>query len=176
EKEPTTREKSDEPQQSNAPPPVNITERKVRKGHGRLAAAKYTGANQVVCRDDNLQAGGQCPHPECQGRLYDTKEFQEFIRFTARPPIDATLYQQQVLRCRVCEARYGAPLPAGVPAIKYDETADVMMVLLKYGAGMPFYRLAGLQALMGIPLPASTIFLRCEAVADIVYPIYLELA
>jgi transposase len=166
---------SEEQQQSKAEP-TNITERKVRKGHGRLAAAKYTGANKVVCRDDNLEAGGQCPHPECVGRLYDTKESQEFIRFTARPPIDATLYQQQVLRCRLCEARFAAALPAGVAAIKYDETADVMMVLLKYGAGLPFYRLAGLQALMGVPLPASTQFMRCEAVADIVYPVYLELA
>jgi hypothetical protein len=33
-----------------------------------------------------------------------------------------------------------------------------------------------LQALMGVPLPASTQFMRCEAVADQVYPIYLELA
>jgi hypothetical protein len=175
EKETTSKDQSDAPQQSTADP-INITERKVRKGHGRLAAAKYTGANKVVCRDDNLQAGGQCPHPDCQGRLYDPKEFQEFIRFTARPPIDATLYQQQVLRCRVCEARFAAQLPAGVPAIKYDETADVMMVLLKYGAGMPFYRLESLQALMGVPLPASTQFMRCEAVADQVYPVYLELA
>src|ERR1044071_2759292 len=79
-------------QQQATTEPVNIAERKRRKGHGRLSAAKYTGANKVVCQDDNLQAGGKCPHPECQGRLYDTKEFQEFVRFTARPPIDATLY------------------------------------------------------------------------------------
>jgi hypothetical protein len=164
---------NDAPQQSTA---ARTAERKVRKGHGRRAAAQYTGANKVLCRDDNLQAGGKCPHPHCQGRLYDPKEFQEFIRFTARPPIDATLYQQQVLRCRACEARFAAALPAGVPAHKYDETADAMMVLLKYGAGMPFYRLENLQALMGVPLPASTQFFRCEAVADAVYPVYLELA
>jgi hypothetical protein len=129
-----------------------------------------------LCIDDEFKAGDQCRHPDCQGRLYDTKEFQEFIRFTARPPIDATLYQQQVLRCRICEARFAASLPAGVPAEKYDETADVMMALLKYGAGMPFYRLESLQALMGVPLPASTQFMRCEAAADQVYPVYLELA
>lgn len=163
-------------QQQSKSEPVNITERKTRKGHGRIAAAKYTGANKVECRDDELQTGGKCPHKDCQGRLYDPGEWQEFIRFTARPPIDATIYQQQVLRCRMCEDRFAASLPAGVPAIKYDETADVMMVLLKYGAGMPFYRLESLQALMGVPLPASNQFMRCEAVADAVYPIYLELA
>ncbi len=166
---------NDAPQQSTTEQ-LNPAEQKKRKGHGRRAAAQYTGANKVLCRDDNLQAGGKCPHPHCQGRLYDPRELQEFIRFTARPPIDATLYQQQVLRCRECEARFAAALPEGVPAQKYDETADAMMVILKYGAGMPFYRLENLQALMGVPLPASTQFFRCEAVADAVYPVYLELA
>src|SRR5438128_918315 len=138
--ESTSKDQSDAQQQSNAEP-VNIAERKVRKGHGRLAAAKYTGANTVVCQDDNLKAGNACPHPDCQGRLYDPKEIQEFIRFISRPIIDGTLYQQPVLRCHGCGARFAAKLPEGVPAIKYDETADVMMALLKYGAGMPFYRL-----------------------------------
>ena len=173
--EPTVQEAGEAQQQSKREP-VNFSESKKRKGHGRLSAANYTGANKVVCRDENLKACGKCPHPECQGRLYDPQEWQEFVRFSARPPIDATVYQQQVLRCRVCEDRFAAQLPAGVSAIKYDETADVMMVLLKYGAGMPFYRLESLQALMGVPLPASTQFMRCEAVADAVYPVYLELA
>lgn len=174
-KESSAPDSSDAPQQSTTEE-LKPAEQKKRKGHGRRGAEQYTGANKVVCRDLNLQAGGKCPHPDCQGQLYDPQEIHQFIRFTARPPIDATLYEQQVLRCRVCEDRFAASLPAGVPAIKYDDTADVMMVLLKYGAGMPFYRLANLQALMGVPLPASTQFFRCEAVADAVYPVYLELA
>jgi hypothetical protein len=156
--------------------PTAVSEHKKRKGHGRIAANQYTGANKVVCIDDELKVNGQCPHEGCQGRLYDTKEHQEFIRFTARPIIDATLYQQEVLRCQDCGARFAAKLPEGVPAVKYDETADVMMALMKYAAGLPFYRLEKLQALMGTPLPASTQFMRCETVADSVYPIYLELA
>lgn len=165
---------SGQPQSNGAP--VNELERKALKGHGRLAAAAYTGAKRVICIDNELKGNGKCPHPTCGGRLYDPKEWQEFIRFEARPIIDATRYEQQVLRCELCGARFAAPLPAGVSAQKYDETADVMMALLKYGAGMPFYRLAKLQGLMGIPLPASTQFMRCEAVADLVYPVYLELA
>jgi transposase len=172
----TTAQEGSDAQQPSDTEPVNFSEGKKRKGHGRLAAANYTGANKVICRDENLQAGGKCPHTECQGRLYDPQEWQEFVRFSARPPIDATHYEQQVLRCRVCEDRFAASLPEGVPAEKYDETADAMMVLLKYGAGMPFYRLESLQASMGVPLPASTQFMRCEAAADIVYPLYLELA
>jgi transposase len=39
---------------------------------------------------------------------------------------------------------------------KYDETTAAMIALLKYGSGMPFYRLEKLERLLGIPLPAST--------------------
>jgi hypothetical protein len=175
EQEQFTADQSDAAKQS-LEEPANKEERKERKGHGRLAASKYTGAKTVRCIDPLLQAGSQCPHPTCGGRLYDPAEIQKFVRFESRPFIDGTIYEQKVLRCRVCEARFSAPLPEGVPAEKFDATADAAIALLKYASGMPFYRLAKLQALMGIPLPASTQFMRCEAVADIVCPVYLEMA
>jgi len=39
---------------------------------------------------------------------------------------------------------------------KYDETAAAMIAQLKYGSGMPFYRLEQLERQLGIPLPAAT--------------------
>jgi hypothetical protein len=39
---------------------------------------------------------------------------------------------------------------------KYDESAATMISILTYGTGVPFYRLEGLQANLGIPLPSST--------------------
>jgi hypothetical protein len=39
---------------------------------------------------------------------------------------------------------------------KYDATSANMMALLKYGNGMPSYRLEGLQEKLEIPPPAST--------------------
>jgi len=39
---------------------------------------------------------------------------------------------------------------------KYDESAAAMIGLLKYGSGVPFYRLAGLEKNLGIPLPIPT--------------------
>jgi hypothetical protein len=39
---------------------------------------------------------------------------------------------------------------------KYDAATAVMIALLKYGYGLPMYRLGGLQAALGSPLPAST--------------------
>lgn len=152
-----------------SPPP------KVRPGHGRLRAAAYTGATMVRCADPERQPGAPCPHPSCPGHLYDTRAPLIFIRFEGRPVIQATRYEQQVLRCSACQERFAAPLPAGVPPEKYDATADATLALMKYGAAMPFYRLSRLQALMGVPLPPATQFERCEAVAAAARPVYVEL-
>ena len=58
---------------------------------------------------------------------------------------------------------------------KYDETCDVSLSLAKYGAGLPWYRLARLQESFGVPLPESIQFERCEAVADAAPPVFLYL-
>jgi hypothetical protein len=60
------------------------------------------------------------------------------------------------LRCNLCGEVFTAPEPEGVGPETYDETAAAMIALLKYGSGMPFYRLEKLEHLLGIPLPAST--------------------
>jgi hypothetical protein len=50
-----------------------------------------------------------------------------------------------------------------------------MIALLKYGSGMPFYRLEQLQGSCGVPLPASTQWEIAEQMADQIYPVYPEL-
>jgi hypothetical protein len=50
-----------------------------------------------------------------------------------------------------------------------------MIALLKYGTGLPFNRLAGLQRNLRIPLPASTQWDVIEAFASSVTPAYEEL-
>ena len=50
-----------------------------------------------------------------------------------------------------------------------------MVALLKYGSGMPFNRMEGLQASLGIPLPASTQWDIVEAKAEAVEPAFEEL-
>ena len=87
----------------------------------------------------------------------------------------ATRYEQTVLRCSSCQQRFTAPLPDGVPAEKYDATADVAMVMAKYAAGLPFHRLARLQQSFGVPLPESVQWERCEAIANALLPVYLHL-
>ena len=155
--------------------PETTAERKPRPGHGRLGAAAYTAAETVRCEHPTLRAGDRCPYRLCPGHLYDTNAPQIFIRLEGRPVVDATRYEQPVLRCAACQARFAAPLPAGVPPEKFDATADGAIALMKYGAGMPLYRLSRLQGLMGVPLPVATQFERCEAAAEAVQPIFLEL-
>jgi transposase len=157
-----------------APAPTPEQDSK-RRGHGRLPSSAYTGATLVRCLHPQLHAGDCCPDPLCGGRLFDTDAPAIFVRLTGQPLVGATRYEQQVLRCSACQQRYTAPLPAGVPAEKYDATADVAIVMAKYAAGLPFYRLARLQQAYGIPLPESVQWERCEAVANALLPVYLYL-
>ena len=133
----------------SAPDAPPIEDQAARRGHGRQGAADYTGARRVVCADPALHPGDECPSRQCGGHLYDTQKPSVFIRLEGRPVIAATRYEQQVLRCSACAERFTAPLPAGVPAQKYDATADVAIALYKYAAGMPFYRQARVQAMCG---------------------------
>ena len=146
-----------------------------RKGHGRLAAAAYTGARVMQCTDPALKIGDPCPDKCCTGHLYDTHAPAILIRLTGQPLVGATRFEQEVLRCSACQTRFTAPLPEGVPPEKYDATADVAIALAKYQAGLPFHRLARVQESFGVPLPESVQFARCEAVANAVLPVFLHL-
>jgi hypothetical protein len=45
----------------------------------------------------------------------------------------------------------------------------------KYGAKLPFYRLAQMQESCGVPISESVMFERSEQVADRALPVYLAL-
>ena len=59
------------------------------------------------------------------------------------------------LRCDTCGEVFTAPTPPEAGTQKYDPSVGVMVALLRYGSGMPFYRLERLQKSLGVPLPAS---------------------
>lgn len=146
-----------------------------RGGNGRLGAEAYRGARRVACSDTELGPGARCPKLGCEGTLYDTSRPAIFVRLTGKPLVDATIYEQQVLRCGDCQDRVTAPLPEGVRPQKYDATADAAIALARYGAGLPLTRLRGLQESFGIPLPESTQWERIEALADAAHPVFLSL-
>lgn len=150
-------------------------EKKAVKGHGRRSASAYAGARKVQCRHPEYQAGDQCPHALCGGRLYDTKDPNGHLQFTGQPMIVVTRYEREALRCSACQDRFVAPLPEGVTEERYDATADATIALMKYGAGLPFYRQSRLQEMTGVPLSESVLWERCEATANAALGVYLEL-
>ncbi len=147
---------------------------KSRQGHGRNGADDYPGARTVEISHSSLQAGDACP--DCgQGTVYDTGRPGVLIRFVARPPLEATVYRTQKLRCHLCGKLFTADLPEEAGTQKYDPTVGSMIGLLKYGSGLPFNRLEGLQGNLGMPLPASTQWFIVRDTAHTLYPAYLEL-
>jgi len=125
------------------------------KGHGRNGAASYTGADKVRVPHNSLKHGESCPRCK-KGKVYRQAKPCPLVRVVGRAPLHATVYELERLRCNLCGDVYTAPPPEGVGDAKYDPSAAAMLALLKYGTGMPFYRLAGLEGSLGIPLPPAT--------------------
>src|SRR5256712_11163916 len=94
---------------------------------------------------------------------------------SGQAPLAATVYELESLRCNLCGEVFEAEAPEGVGEKKYDESAAAMIGLLKYGSGVPFYRLAGLEASVGIPLPASTQWEIVAETAEVIRPAFEEL-
>lgn len=126
------------------------------KGHGRHGARDYKGAEVIQVTHEAHKPKDTCP--ECAaGKLYEQKDRpHRLIRVRGQAPLSATVYELQTLRCNLCGKVFVAEPPPGVGDQKYDETAASMIGLLKYGSGLPFNRLQGLEGNLGIPLPAST--------------------
>jgi len=159
------------PPQNSSPPQGN---EKPQPGHGRNGAAAYRGARRIRIAHGSLKPGDRCP--ECQkGKVYEQKEPALRIRVVGQAPIAATIYELERLRCNLCGEIFEAAAPASVGEKKYDETAAAMIALLKYGSGVPFYRLEGLEASLGIPLPASTQWEIAEETAAVIRPVFDEL-
>jgi len=145
-----------------------------RKGHGRNGADAYTGAEKIRVPHESLQPGDLCP--ECKkGTVYQMKKPGVLIRIVGQAPVAATVFELQKLRCHLCGKVFTAEPPEGADEEKYDATAASMIALLKYGSGLPFNRLEGLQGNLGVPLPASTQWDLVSDSAKAIEPVYEEL-
>lgn len=164
---------SDEPPQ-NKNKQKNNKKKKKRKGHGRKGAAQYTGAERVTVLHTELRAGKQCPLCT-KGKVYPLKTPGTVVCVTGKTPLQATVYELEKLRCNACLEVFTAKIPPEAGTEKYDEAAGTIIALLKYGNGVPFYRLEDFQECLGVPLPASTQWNVVENVADKIYHAYLEL-
>jgi hypothetical protein len=126
-----------------------------RPGHGRNAASAYVNSPVIEVDVPNLKSGDPCP--ECAvGKVYDSPP-KVIVKVVGQSPLGATIFHLKQLRCRLCDAIFTAPMPAGQSATpKYAHSCSSILIMLRYGAGMPFYRLEALQASLNVPLPDST--------------------
>ena len=155
-------------------PSVSATEPKMRPGHGRNGAADFTGARRVAIRNAQLQSGDRCP--ACQiGKVYRQKKPKPLVRIVGQAPLAATVYELERWRCNACGQVFTAAAPEEVGPNQYDESTAAMIAQLKYGSGVPFYRLEKLQASLGIPLPAATQWEIVEEAGESIKPAWDEL-
>jgi transposase len=143
-------------------------------GHGRNGAAAFRGAQKIAVQHANLKSGDRCP--ECEkGKVYTQKQPKPLVRIVGQAPLAATVYELERLRCNACGQLFTAEEPEGIGPDKYDETTGAMIAQLKYGLGVPFYRLEKLEGSLGIPLPAATQWEIVEEVAVTIKPALEEL-
>lgn len=140
-----------------------------RKGHGRIRSAEYTGAEKVMIRHTELVPGDACPECAC-GKVYAQRESKVMVRIVGQPPLAATVYEVERLRCNGCGQVFTAAEPEGIDSEKYDATATAIIAQLKYGSGVPFLRLARTQSQMGVPVPAATQWELVESAAEVLQP------
>jgi transposase len=160
--------RTDDPAAPGAPPKRPV------QGHGRNGASAYRGASKVKIPHESLSAGKPCPACE-KGKVYGSVPPAQIVRIRGQAPLAATVYTLKRLRCNLCGEVFTARPPPEVGEAKYDATAAAMIALLKYGGGLPFYRLEGLQAGLGIPLPRATQWEIVRDSARTLEPLYREL-
>jgi len=148
---------------------------KKRKGHGRKPADAYVGAEKVDIPHETLKPGDPCPEAGCKGTLYALLHPKVLVRFRGQAPLGATVFRLGQLRCNLCLTVFTAEAPPEAGTEKYDATAGSMITLLRYGTGVPWNRVEGLQAGFGIPLPASTQWDVTEAAYKKIVPALEEL-
>jgi transposase len=144
-------------------------------GHGRNGQADYPAAKTQDVPHHRLEPGDRCPGCR-QGKVYDQQDRPGvLVRVTGQPPLAATVYHLQKLRCNLCLEIFEADPPEGVGRQKYDESAASMIALFKYGGGFPWNRLGKLQNCLGIPLPPSTQWEIVQDASQAINPVFEEL-
>jgi len=104
------------------------------EGHGRNAAAAYTGAVKVQTEHPLLHGGDACPGCH-SGKVYLMGEPAKLVRVRAMAPLQATVYECTRLRCGLCGEVYTAAAPEGVGEDKYDASCGAMVGMLALWRG-----------------------------------------
>jgi transposase len=151
--------------------PVSLPEQKPPPpGHGRQGADAYRAAPRETCRHETLAEGERCP--ACgRGRLYRLPPGVE-MRLDGNALLSAVRYELEKLRCSACGQIFTASVPVGAGLEKYTARARAVLALARYYLGLPWYRLEGFQALVGVPVSDATQWDQTELVGDCSHPIF----
>jgi hypothetical protein len=153
------------------PAPASPPEQKpLPPGHGRQGAEVYRAAQRVECRHEELAIGERCP--ACgRGRLYRLSPGVE-MRLDGNALLSAVRYELEKLRCSACGQVFTASVPVGAGLEKYTPRARAVLALARYYLGLPWYRVEGFQALVGVPVADATQWDQVELVGDCSHPIF----
>jgi transposase len=103
---------------------------KKKKGHGKIPASNHTEADQKFISHEKFKQKDSCPL--ClTGKLYPIKKQGIAIYLKGQPPIDATIYNLEKLRCNMCGEVFTAAVPDGITGKHYDETAMKILDLIQ---------------------------------------------
>lgn len=154
-------------------PGATTTTARPRQGHGRQSAEAYGGATLRVCRPEELAVGERCP--VCgRGRLSRSAPGGE-LRLDGTALWSAVRYAVEKLRGSACGPIFSGPLPGEARGEKYRARARAVLASSRYDRGIPWYRLAGYQALVGGPVAEATPWEQMERVADCASPVFAHL-
>ena len=142
-----------------------------RQGHGRIKSTDYTGARWVDVPHPALTPSCRCPLC-AKGAVRTQKTKAIVLRIEGSPPIAATGYRMERLRCDTCGEVFTAPVPAEAGQEKYAPSVGVTIAQLRYGTGVTHYRLARFQRDLGVPLPESTQWELVAALAEVVQLVF----
>jgi transposase len=156
-------DETEEGQQSDA--------EKTAKGHGHRSASEYPNARIIDIAHETLKKGDICP--DCSSGRLSQLPAGSVIRIVGTPFLQIDLYKPERLRCSVCGKTFTARLPNEIALEpRADNSARAIVCLMKYKAGVPFYRQAQMQEAVGSPVSASELWSMTKEVSVIVEPIH----
>jgi hypothetical protein len=94
------------------------------------------------------------------------------MRLDGHALLSAVRYELEKLRCSACGQVFTASVPVAAGAEKYTARARAILALGRYYLGLPWYRLEGFQAVVGVPVADATQWDQAEMVGDCSHPIF----
>jgi transposase len=88
------------------------------------------------------------------------------MRLDGNALLSAVRYELEKLRCSACGQLFTTTVSAAAGAAKYTARARAILALARYYLGLPWHRLDGFQALVGVPVPEATQWDQGERVGD----------